>query len=276
MSAPSPRRKNGVHCVDNSAQTSGGYSCGGKGEKYIYDASFYFMFDEFFQEGEPLIIPMEEGRDTPEYRQAAIAWFKLHYDLDIPPDAQHNDILFKDDAHPNGQAIMQVWRTNPLYRMNVTGVDVQGHPRWQGKLPINNAFMKDDGYMIIVTDPDGLVVHGLFGDMEDPVNGYRVPAGSFILYGYYRLFTETRSGKEKFQTEFQYEANCPVTPSQYPPYAVPINCEINHSEFGHGLNDGRTHFRDDGIRSVYRITFPKFRKDNKFDGKIISRHLQDF
>src|SRR6056297_783867 len=225
------------------------------GNRYVRPATFFFDLDEEFVEGVEFLIKMEDERDTPEYRKRAFDWFKSQHNLDIPADVKHNDLLF------DGKAIMTTFRVNPAYRMNVVAADVQDHPRWRGRFPINNAQMIDDGYLMVVLE-EGLTVRGNFSE-EYTFPDYEVPVGSFILYGEYRLFTDgdCNGGEQKFQTAFQYQSDYPVTPSPFPPFASPIRCTINHPDFGRGLNDGRTLVLPNRVKTVYRIAFPLYLSD---------------
>lgn len=238
-------------------------------DDYIYNGVVIYNTDDEFVEGEALIIPIEHGRDTDEYRSRALAWFKKQYDLDIPYGAKHDELIF------DGKARMQVWRTNPLYRMVVSGIDIQGHPSYQGKFPITNAFFKDDGYMILV-EQEGFVVRGMFGNSHDAENGYEVPVGSFILYGEYRLFTTDENGNDVHQTTFQYESDCPVSPSPYPPYSIPVNCIVHHDDLGVGRTVGRSEFTAERIHTKYYMSFPYKRGDIKRSEPVVGVQLGDY
>ena len=87
----------------------------------------------------------------------------------------------------------------------------------------------DGGYSLLVTDPDGLTLGGAHP-------GLHIPAGSFIVYGDYKIQKTKANGKPDGEIVLHYQSPGPVILDHEGSHL--IRCAIQHDEWGEGLAQG--------------------------------------
>jgi hypothetical protein len=160
-----------------------------------------------------------------EDRAAAIDFFIERFGID-PVD--NDDVMF--------QSFMVDPRNE--YRAYV----VEGHD-----VPAEGWVVRDGGWSVAVTNPDGLALGGEF-------EGVQVPQGSMMVFGDYNI--DTVDGEPII---IHYQSGEPIV-SQDAGW-IAFRCEIFHEDFGTGLAQGisASSVQEDGmmhanIRNV--LTFP--------------------
>lgn len=103
----------------------------------------------------------------------------------------------------------------------------------------------DTGWILVVTDPNGLPLGGAF-------DGHHAPAGTVMLFGDYYLVPPSDAPRGRRcrpePIQMAYEAGCPVIPNQFGD--ILFRCDVFHPEWGHGMAQGVTAptRRDDGLQ----------------------------
>jgi hypothetical protein len=223
-----------------------GYSAGSCDTNFeehgVYEALVVYLIDEVV-EG-PVFLPIDEDRNTIEYRTEAYDFFRERFGLDFDPNDPNIQVI----SGPSGEANVFPLKTGVGSTHQVYGLDAQNIPQWRHRMPITNAAFFDDGFFVTL-DTD-YVVTGTFGG----ANGIVLPAGTQFVFGEYRMFDDSGQLLETFR----YRSNIPVTAGpvggsfEFSNGAVFINiaCDIESKTFGHGnvralaevtpLADGRT------------------------------------
>lgn len=104
----------------------------------------------------------------------------------------------------------------------------------------------DTGWILVVTDPNGLTLGGQFA-------GFHVPAGAVMLFGEYYLVPPSDAPRGRRCAPepiyMTYEAGCPVVPNEFGD--ILFRCDVHHPEWGQGMAQGvtaPTRDRDDGLQ----------------------------
>lgn len=212
----------------------------------IYDTAITYVLDDTVPaEGGMPLSAMDPERNTFEYREQSYAWFQTAYGIELDPTIAGIQEI------PGFTHL--IWKVNPGARMTVYSIDDQERRQSQGKLPLDNAEFRDDGYMLIALED--VLVHGAYGGEAGKI----VKAGSFILTGVYRLFVNN-----EWKDDLRYYSNCPVEPNTQG--QIPVNCDVESDRYGSGHTGGASVMFDQGngmvkIQTKYFMTFPRFRAD---------------
>lgn len=227
-------------------------------EHGVYDSLLVYMIDEVVAPGEGPFLPMDEGRNTLEYRTAAYDFFHDQYGIDFDPNDPAPQFASDGQA---GQVQVQPIKTGfgDTSTHQVYGVDAQDIPQWRNKMPITNTAFRDDGFFVFILSD--FVAHGEFGGEE----GRLVRAGDILVFGEYRMFDH----KDRLLDTIHYRA---LTPSTVNPFAgaaessdganfVTITCALQSDIFGEGLVRGLGEMRplEDGSMDLdfrYVMRFP--------------------
>ena len=228
-------------------------------EHGVYEGVVIYLIDEIVDG--PVFLPIDDDRNTYEYREEAYDFFRTRFGLDFDP--ADPEIQFLDG--PDGQANVFPLKTGVGSTHQVYGVDAQNIPKWRHKMPITNTALFDDGFFVTL-DTD-YVVRGTFGGEK----GIVLPAGTQFVFGEYRMFDD----RGRLLETFEYRSNIPVTAGpvggsfDFSKGAVFINiaCDIESELFGNGnvralaeltpLPDGRT-----DLDFRYVMKFPARLADN--------------
>ncbi len=119
------------------------------------------------------------------------------------------------------------------------------------RVPAAGWEVRDGGFLVIVTDPEGIVLGGEHA-------GEHAVAGSSMAFGLYNILTTRPNGRPGEEIVIRYQTPAPGTPVAGP---IGFVCELEHEGWGSGLAqgiqanvplpDGRLQFN---IRNV--LTFP--------------------
>lgn len=117
-------------------------------------------------------------------------------------------------------------------------------------VPSEGYEVRDGGFGMAVTDPEGVELGGEFV-------GQKMPVGALVVFGFYNIRVTGRSAREEV---IRYRSLTPVLPSDAP---VAGNCEVEHPVWGEGLAQvisGNEMLGDGQIQAVMRnvLTFPPF------------------
>ncbi len=236
-------------------------------EHGVYDSTLVYMIDEVVAPGEGPFLPMDEERNTLEYRSAAYDFFHEQYGIELDPSDPAPQFAFDGLG---GQVQVQPIKTGfgDTSTHQVYGVDAQDIPQWRNKMPLTNTAFRDDGYFVFIfTD---FVAHGEFGGEE----GQTLRAGDLLVFGDYRMFDH----KDRLLDTIHYRA---MTPATVNPFAgtpeaseganfVAITCELESDIFGEGLVRGLGEMRPlaDGSMDLdfrYVMRFPSRLADSELE-----------
>jgi hypothetical protein len=222
-------------------------------EHGIYDATIVYGIDE---QVETPFYPMDEDRNTVEYRTGAYDFFRERYGMDFDPEIEGDQVI-SDGA--GGQAVVQAVKTGLGSTHQVYAIDAQRIPRWRGRFPLTSVAFLDDGYFVAaITD---FTARGTYGG-ED---GLRIRAGDLVVQGEYRMF----DGQGDLMDVITYFADTPATNNPFNgdleasngAQFVNITCRVESPILGTGLTRGIGEMRplDDGNMDLdfrYVMHFP--------------------
>ena len=238
-------------------------------EHGVYDATIVYSIDEAVPPGEEVFLPMDEDRNTLEYRTAAYDFFSERYGADFDPNNPFPQVVVDEFG---GQLLVQPTKTGPgdTSTHQVYGIDAQNIPQWRHKMPITNVAFRDDGFFVFaLTD---YIAHGTYGG-ED---GARIRGGDILVFGDYRMFDH----KDRLLDTIHYQADTPATVNPFNgdeaasngAQFVNITCAVSSEIFGEGLVRGLGEMRplEDGSMDLdfrYVMRFPSRLEDASVNGR---------
>ncbi len=128
-----------------------------------------------------------------------------------------------DDPDLQGRVILKRWGMNPDFEYRAYQISGM-------KVPPEGYRVRDGGWYMQITDPDGVPLGGEFA-------GTHGPANSFFFFGHYNIQIEKHGHKHDEEIVIPYKALTPVTPQ--PDGSFLIRCELNHPEWGGGIVQGQ-------------------------------------
>ena len=141
-----------------------------------------------------------------EHRSLAIEHFEQAFGIDVDDLVYQGKLLFSPFILSEDMA----------YRIySLSGA-------W---VPTSGFYMADGGWLIMVTDPNGI-----------EVDGRTIPVGSMAVYGEYYAIPENEGGVEGDPIIVHYQADIFIVPGFYG--QTPILCDIFHPEWGWGKAQG--------------------------------------
>lgn len=124
-------------------------------------------------------------------------------------------------------------------------------------VPSKGFNMADGGWVLMVTDPNGLELN----------SGQNIPAGSMTVYGEYYIMAENIAGKSQEPIIVHYQSDRFIVLGFYG--EMPILCDIYHSDWGWGKAQGVAFLIPDiggmnaNTRNVFTFTGSDHSKPNQ-------------
>jgi hypothetical protein len=146
--------------------------------------------------------PMEEARNTKEYRQAAFDFFAARYNFIFDPDVEGTQFVLGADGATPVAAIAP----SSAGTVQAIAMDVQSIPTLQGRFPLTSVKVVDDGYFLTVFAADVTVSGGTIGDLV-------IPANSIMSYGEYRFFDSDSNDELILTIGVQTDVPATVSPA---------------------------------------------------------------
>jgi hypothetical protein len=172
--------------------------------------------------------PMETERNTVEYRQEAFDIFKTRYGLTFnvsDPDAQ---AILDTDVNPIA-AMVPTLAVSEGYTTSqqIYGMDVKGVPGWEGKLPLTNVGIIEDGYFL--TASAALSITG--GSIGDVI----LAPSTIITYGELRIVLDDGTQVDTVLVYMDYPASVFPEPGIPNSFRLVVELISESKFFGKGL-----------------------------------------
>jgi hypothetical protein len=201
-----------------------------------YDPSVMGPDGDYFQKD----IMGRSDAEIAQNRADAIAFFIERFGIDPDSAEFEDDVMFGSFTFDP---------RNEYRAYTISGESV----------PSSGWVVRDGGWSLAITNPDGLTLGGEFAGTE-------VPAGTMMVFGEYNIerLGPGNSGKNSAHAEpliIQYQSGGPIVPNA--DGSIMFQCELFSDDFGHGLAQGISapQMMADGtvqanVRNV--LTFPGF------------------
>lgn len=244
-----------VFCQPTSAEEAPLRSCDTPWANHgVSEATIVYGIDERVPADEGPFLPMDDERNTLDYRARAFDFFADRFGVTF--DVNNPAVQIAVDA--SGRvAEMQPVKLGIGSTHQVYAIDAQRIPRWRHRMPMTNVALRDDGYFVFV-GPDGFEVNGTYGGDA----GVTLPPGSVFLLGEYRMFDEN----DELMDTLRYFSDQPSFAVVDPGAALPtslitITCKVQSDIFGDGQVAalGQLVALDDGATDLdfrYTLRFP--------------------
>ena len=141
-----------------------------------------------------------------EHSMLATAHFENTFNIDIAELESQGQVLFAPFILSNDMEYR-------VYSLSDTWVPSSGFQ------------MADGGWLLMVTDPNGI-----------EINGEQIPAGSFSVYGEYYAIPENQAGNTSDPIIVHYQSDRFIVTGFYG--ETPILCDVFHPDWGWGKAQG--------------------------------------
>lgn len=169
----------------------------------VFDPTQLMIFDMSYHTD----IRKRTPEQIEEHRALAIAHFENTFGIDVAALESQGKVLFSPFILGSGMQYR-------VYSLSDTWVPTAGFD------------MADGGWVLMVTDPNGLTVNG----------GTNIPAGSMSVYGEYYVMTKDIAGKSQEPIIVHYQSDRFIVFGFYG--EMPILCDVFHPEWGWGKAQG--------------------------------------
>jgi hypothetical protein len=197
----------------------------------VYDTLVVYSFDQVHDE--PLLIPIDDERNTAEFREEGVAYLHEKWGLtEITPDQLIGGQPVGINGTPYGDAdyTVQMIAMHPDIRYQVHAINSISHPELQNKIPVTNLRIDDIACLATIGDHD-------IPNTGSSAHLYPVlKAHSIVTLGYYFMLVKNDHGTETLVDTIQFTSQSPINVDPYGFMNIP--CDLHSELFGVGLTRG--------------------------------------